>query len=74
MSDVTADEYAANVAARKERERLVPHVTDACDDDGCYCPEDVFWKRLLGDDDPGAPGKNWVAAAFGSATEREAGR
>ena len=37
----------------------------ACDDEGCYCPDDVFWRRLLGDDDPGAPGKDWAAAAFG---------
>jgi hypothetical protein len=39
--------------------------TPACDDEGCYCPDDVFWGRLLGDDDPCAPGKDWVAAAFG---------
>lgn len=23
-----------------------------------------FWARLLGDDDPCAPGKDWAAAAF----------
>jgi hypothetical protein len=28
-------------------------------------PDDVFWRRLLGDDDPCAPGKDWAAAAFG---------
>jgi hypothetical protein len=42
----------------------IPH-DPACDDEDCYCPEDVFWGRLLGDDDPCAPGKDWVAAAFG---------
>ena len=26
--------------------------------------DDEFWGRLLGDDDPCAPGKDWVAAAF----------
>ena len=31
----------------------------------CVCPDDVFWGRLLGDDDPCAPGKDWVGAAFG---------
>jgi hypothetical protein len=40
--------------------------TDPCDDDGCHCPDDVFWGRLLGDDDPCAPGKDWAAAAFNS--------
>jgi hypothetical protein len=29
----------------------------------------VVWGRLLGDDDPAAPGKDWVAAAFGSEPE-----
>lgn len=43
----------------------VPHVTDACDEDGCYCPDDVFWARLLGDRDPCAPGRDWTIAAFG---------
>lgn len=46
------------------REAQVPHVAD-CDGDGCYCPDDVFWARMLGDDDPCAPGKDWAAAAFG---------
>lgn len=35
-----------------------------CTDDMCVCPDDVFWGRLLGDDDPCAPGKDWAAAAF----------
>lgn len=48
----------------EERERRVPHVAD-CDAEGCYCPDDVFWARMLGDDDPCAPGKDWIAAAFG---------
>jgi hypothetical protein len=39
--------------------------TEACDDEGCYCPDDVFWARMLGYDDPCAPGKDWAAAAFG---------
>lgn len=51
--------------SREEREARVPHVSPACDDEGCYCPDDVFWGRLLGDDDPCAPGKDWAAAAFG---------
>lgn len=38
----------------------------ACDDDACFCPDDMFWARLLGDDDPCAPGKDWAAAAFGA--------
>ena len=28
--------------------------------------DDEFWGRLLGDDDPAAPGKDWKAAAFNS--------
>lgn len=44
---------------------LEGHVSRDCDEDGCYCPDDVFWARLLGDNDPCAPGKDWVAAAFG---------
>lgn len=39
--------------------------TPECDDEGCYCSDDVFWARLLGDDDPAAPGEDWAAAAFG---------
>lgn len=26
--------------------------------------DDEFWGRLLGDDDPAAPGKDWAAKAF----------
>jgi hypothetical protein len=40
------------------------HTAD-CDDQGCYCPDDVFWGRLLGADDPCAPGKDSVGSAFG---------
>lgn len=47
----------------EDRERRVPHVA-GCDDEGCYCPDDVFWARMLGDDDPCAPGKDWAAKAF----------
>jgi len=36
------------------------------DEEVCVCPDDVFWGRLLGDQDPCAPGKDWVAAAFGT--------
>lgn len=43
----------------------LPHVHPDCDDEGCYCPDDTFWARVLGDDDPCAPGKDWVSAAFG---------
>jgi hypothetical protein len=28
--------------------------------------DDEFWGRLLGDDDPCAPGKDWISAAFTS--------
>jgi hypothetical protein len=35
-------------------------------DEICTCPDDVFWARLLGGDDPCAPGRDWPAAAFGS--------
>lgn len=52
-------------------EVLPGHVSPDCDDDGCYCPDDVFWGRLLGDDDPCAPGKDWAAAAFGELDEEE---
>ena len=45
-----------------------PHAP-ACDDEGCYCADDVFWARMLGDDDPCAPGKDWVSAAFGEIEE-----
>jgi hypothetical protein len=45
--------------------RAVTTHTEDCDDEGCYCPDDVFWRRLLGDNDPCAPGKDWAAAAFG---------
>lgn len=51
----------------QQREDRVPHVAD-CDNEGCYCPDDVFWRRMLGDADPCAPGKDWVAAAFGPLT------
>ena len=50
--------------------RDYPH-TAACDAEGCYCPDDVFWGRLLGGDDPCAPGKDWVAAAFGEMEDDE---
>lgn len=50
---------------------LPGHVNAACDEDGCYCPDDVFWGRLLGDKDPCAPGKNWAAAAFGEVDDAE---
>jgi hypothetical protein len=40
------------------------------EDEVCVCPDDVFWARLLGDDDPCAPGKDWAAAAFGEVVER----
>ena len=35
--------------------------------------DDEFWGRLLGDDDPCAPGKNWAAAAFGDGMEPNGG-
>ena len=49
---------------------LIEH-TAACGDDICVCPDDVFWGRLLGDNDPCAPGKDWAAAAFGDIDEDE---
>lgn len=45
-------------------ETEIAHVA-GCDDDGCYCPDDVFWARMLGADDPCGPGKDWVEIAFG---------
>jgi hypothetical protein len=50
------------------------HVTPDCDSDGCYCPDDVFWGRLLGDNDPCAPGKDWAAAAFGTLDDEDGAR
>lgn len=43
--------------------------TTACTEELCWCPDDAFWGRLLGDDDPAAPGKDWVIAAFGPMEE-----
>lgn len=57
----------------EERARRVPHVSPDCDTDGCWCPDDVFWYRMLGDDDPCAPGKDWAAAAFGELDDGGAG-
>ena len=43
--------------------RFACHCPDP-DNEGCWCPDDALWGRLLGDDDPCAPGKDWAAAAF----------
>jgi hypothetical protein len=34
----------------------------------------VFWGRLLGDNDPCAPGKDWAAAAFGTLDDEDGAR
>lgn len=48
-----------------DRDAEIVEHSEGCSGDICVCPDDVFWGRLLGDDDPCAPGKDWAEAAFG---------
>ena len=63
MSEHSGENDAPWLLTPEERARRVPHVA-GCDDGGCYCPDDVAWRRLLGAADPCAPGKDCASAAF----------
>ena len=61
-----------DMSAARGGRAMIEHVSAECGEDDCYCPDDVFWARMLGDNDPCAPGKDWVAAAFGELGDADA--